>query len=117
MTLIPSAASPAFVRQSRLVIPAVVLTLGLSAIFPLSAIASTEPYWAKAEVADPARININTADAVTLSAALKGVGLEGAKAIVAYRKKVGRFDNVEQLTQVNGIGARVLRRNRARMVL
>ena len=39
-------------------------------------------------------VDVNTADAETISAELKGVGLAKAKAIVDYREKHGPFRRV-----------------------
>ena len=58
-------------------------------------------------------VNINTADAETISAELNGIGLTKAKAIVEYRKKHGPFRSVEDLSLVKGIGERTVDRNRA----
>lgn len=58
-------------------------------------------------------VNVNTADAETISAELKGVGLSKAKAIVEYREKHGPFQSVEDLALVSGIGERTLERIRA----
>jgi competence protein ComEA len=57
-------------------------------------------------------VNVNTADAETISAELKGVGLAKARAIVEYRDKHGPFQAVEDLTLVSGIGERTLEENR-----
>ncbi len=58
-------------------------------------------------------VNINTADAATISAELKGVGLAKAKAIVEYRKKHGPFRSADDLSLVKGIGERTVEINRA----
>ena len=58
-------------------------------------------------------VNINTADAETISAELKGVGLAKAKAIVEYRKKHGPFRSADDLSLVKGIGERTVEINRA----
>ncbi len=58
-------------------------------------------------------VNVNTADAETISAELKGIGLAKARAIVEYREKHGPFQSVEDLALVSGIGDRTLERNRA----
>lgn len=68
-----------------------------------------------AVVAKP--ININTADAQTLSQGLKGVGPSKAKAIIAYRESYGAFKSVDELTEVKGIGQSLLTRNRDLIVL
>lgn len=58
-------------------------------------------------------VDINTADAETISAELKGIGLAKAKAIVEYRKKHGPFRSPEDLSLVKGIGERTVAINRA----
>ena len=60
----------------------------------------------------PASVNINTASASELAAALNGVGLRKARAIVRYREQYGEFISVDQLSEVKGIGARTVERNR-----
>ena len=57
-------------------------------------------------------INVNTADAETISAELKGVGLSKARAIVEYRKKHGPFKTADDLSLVKGIGERTVEINR-----
>ncbi len=66
------------------------------------------PLWAFAGPVD-----INTADAETISAELKGVGLTKAKAIVEYRQKHGPFKSPGDLSLVKGIGERTVEINRA----
>ncbi len=58
-------------------------------------------------------VNINTADAETISAELKGVGLSKALAIVDYRKKHVPFRSVDDLSLVKGIGERTVDINRS----
>ena len=58
-------------------------------------------------------VDVNTADAETLSAELKGVGLVKAKAIVEYREKHGPFRSADDLSLVKGIGERTVELNRA----
>jgi len=57
-------------------------------------------------------VNINTADAASLAAALKGVGQSKAEAIVAYRKEHGAFKSADELAQVKGIGQKLVDKNR-----
>ena len=57
-------------------------------------------------------VNVNTADAETLSAELKGVGISKARAIVEYRKKHGPFQSADDLSLVKGIGERTVDLNR-----
>ncbi len=58
-------------------------------------------------------VNINTADAETISAELKGVGITKAQAIVEYREKHGPFRSADDLSLVKGIGERTVEINRA----
>ncbi|MBT8101238.1 MAG: helix-hairpin-helix domain-containing protein [Gammaproteobacteria bacterium] len=57
-------------------------------------------------------VNINTADAETISRELTGVGLAKAEAIVKYRKKHGPFQRPDDLSLVKGIGEKILDANR-----
>ncbi|GAB2688973.1 ComEA family DNA-binding protein [Aliiglaciecola sp. 3_MG-2023] len=52
-------------------------------------------------------INLNTATANDLEA-LPGIGAKKAQDIVAYRKANGSFKRVEDITNVKGIGDRML---------
>lgn len=63
------------------------------------------------------RVNINTADAETLAAVLKGVGLRRAEAIVEYREANGAFENLYDLANVKGIGEHTVEQNETRIVL
>ncbi|UPG88719.1 ComEA family DNA-binding protein [Luteibacter aegosomaticola] len=57
-------------------------------------------------------VNVNTADATVLAQSLDGVGLAKAQAIVAWREANGPFTSADQLTEVKGIGASLIERNR-----
>jgi competence protein ComEA len=57
------------------------------------------------------QVDINTADAETISAELNGIGLSKAKAIVEYRQKHGPFTSPEDLSLVKGIGERTVEKN------
>ena len=59
------------------------------------------------------QVDVNTANAETISAELKGVGLSKAKAIVEYRKKHGPFRSADDLSLVKGIGERTVELNRS----
>jgi len=58
-------------------------------------------------------VNVNTANAETISAELKGVGLSKARAIVEYRRKHGPFQSIDDLSLVKGIGERTVDMNRS----
>ena len=62
-------------------------------------------------------VNINTADAETISAELKGIGLSKARAIVEYRRKHGPFRSADDLSLVKGIGERTVELNRSDIVV
>ncbi|MEO0973884.1 MAG: ComEA family DNA-binding protein [Pseudomonadota bacterium] len=70
-----------------------------------------------AAAADDPQLNINTATAQALADALTGVGEVTAGKIVAYREAHGPFRDVEDLMLVQGIGARLLERNRQRLTV
>jgi competence protein ComEA len=58
-------------------------------------------------------VDINSADASTIAAALRGIGDKKAQAIVAYREKNGPFQSVDQLVDVKGIGQGLLAKIRS----
>lgn len=60
-----------------------------------------------------ATININTASAEEIAAALNGVGPKIAEAVVAYRTANGPFKDKAQLLEVKGIGDAILKKNEA----
>ena len=55
-----------------------------------------------------AGVDINTASQADLEA-IKGLGPVKAKAIIEYRNKHGMFKSVEELANVKGIGAGILK--------
>jgi len=59
-----------------------------------------------------AAVDINLANEPELAAALKGVGVKKARAIVAYRKAHGAFKNVDELAGVKGISLKTIEKNR-----
>ena len=63
------------------------------------------------------KVNINDADAETLSKSLHRVGIKKAEAIIAWRKANGKFTSVDQLLEIKGIGESILAANRDRVVL
>ncbi|MEM8766196.1 MAG: helix-hairpin-helix domain-containing protein [Pseudomonadota bacterium] len=72
---------------------------------------------AQGAFATPISVNVNAADAETLAAALDGVGLSRAEAIVAYREANGRFLDAYDLANVKGIGDRTVELNEERIRL
>jgi competence protein ComEA len=70
-----------------------------------------------AMVANAGPVNVNTADAETISAELKGVGITKALAIVEFREANGPFKTPEELAMVKGIGERTVEINREFILL
>lgn len=68
-----------------------------------------------AAAGEASQLNINTADASSLSQAINGVGIKRAQAIIAYREAHGPFKSVEDLARVDGIGAKIVERSRDRL--
>jgi competence protein ComEA len=64
-----------------------------------------------------AQVNINTADADTLSSELSGIGQSKAEAIVAYREQHGPYRQLEDLTNVKGIGIATIEKNKTKISL
>ena len=54
-----------------------------------------------------AKVNINTATVDEL-ATLNGIGKAKAEAIVAYRTQHGKFQTIDDLTKVKGIGRKII---------
>lgn len=75
---------------------------------------------AAARVVTPAKtgepVNVNSADVKDLMT-LEGVGRRVAERIVEYRATHGPFKKPDELRRVQGVGARVLERNRERIVV
>lgn len=64
-----------------------------------------------------ALVNINTADSEALVDELVGIGPQKAMAIVRYRQQNGPFQQLDDLALVDGIGAKTVELNRARMTV
>jgi competence protein ComEA len=77
---------------------------------------STAPYLQTAE-SKTDKLNINTATAAEIAAAMVGVGKSKAENIVKFREQLGGFKNLDQLLEVKGIGQRTLDKNRSKLTL
>jgi|AAFX01.1.fsa_nt_gi competence protein ComEA len=64
-----------------------------------------------------APVNVNTADAKTISEALSGIGLKKAEAIVKYRTEKGSFKTADDLNNVKGIGKKTIEKNKKDILL
>ncbi len=62
------------------------------------------------------KINLNSATVEQLQS-LPGIGPATAKAIVEYRTKAGKFNRVEEIINVKGIGEKKFQRIKDRLVL
>ena len=100
-----------FTREERavvlfLVVSVVVgtLVLGVGRVDPSTGDAAPEAQEALGESdAGPLRVNVNAADASELER-LPGIGPARAEAIVRLRAERGRFETVDELADVRGIG-------------
>jgi competence protein ComEA len=57
-------------------------------------------------------VDINSADAGTLSTAIVGIGEKKAASIVEYREANGPFASIDDLARVKGIGSATIDKNR-----
>jgi competence protein ComEA len=62
-------------------------------------------------------VDINTAGASILAGAIDGVGEKKAATIVAYRDAHGPFNSVDELSNVKGIGAVTVDKNRHNLMV
>jgi competence protein ComEA len=59
-----------------------------------------------------AKVNVNIADAQSISEALSGVGLKKAEAIIKHRKTEGAFKSLDDFVMVKGIGPKIVEQNK-----
>lgn len=93
-------------------LPALLLSLGLSLAAHADSLRHVPPHARQAPVATV--INVNAAGAAELQA-LKGVGEKKARAIVAFRKAHGPFTSLDDFEEVPGIGPAMIEANRDRI--
>ena len=62
------------------------------------------------------KVNLNTATAEQLEA-LPGIGPVAAKNILEYRKKVGKFNRIEEIINVKGVGEKKFLKIKDRLTL
>jgi competence protein ComEA len=95
------------VRISRIALVGLIISLGAAQLkYPVAIAAQAT-----------AAININTADAATLSRELVGIGMKRALAIVEYRQKYGPFKSADEMALVKGIGPVAIAKNRDRILV
>jgi competence protein ComEA len=95
------------VRMSQIALAGLLFLLGTAQLYSQSATAAQAA----------ATININTADAATLSRDLVGIGMKRALAIVEYRQKFGPFKSADEMALVKGIGPVAIAKNRDRILV
>jgi competence protein ComEA len=66
-----------------------------------------------APIAIAGPVDVNTADAKTLSKELQGIGMAKAEAIVSYREKNGPFKSADDLAKVKGVGKKLVEQNKS----
>lgn len=94
---------------ARACIPIVVL-------FLVSLLLGSVVFAEKGAVQSGDAININAATVKEL-AALPGVGKKKAQAIVAYRVENGKFESVDEIKKIDGIGKKTFNKIRDRVVV
>lgn len=62
-------------------------------------------------------VDINSADAEALAAAIVGIGEKKAASIIQYREANGPFASVDDLVEVKGIGPATIEKNRQNLVV
>ena len=62
-------------------------------------------------------VNINKASAQAIAHHLSGIGIKKAEAIVKYRDDNGVFESIDELTEVKGVGEKLLAKNLADLSL
>lgn len=97
----------------RLLISKLAIVAVLLAFSPLSLAVEAQPDTTQ----QIQMLDINSADAAAIAAALDGVGLTKAQEIVAYREMFGSFRSVDELADVKGIGAATVEKNRQRIIV
>lgn len=90
-------------------------------VFSLGAFSSTSFAESAKKTADTAqmrmqKVNLNTATADQL-VTLPGVGKKKAAAIIEFRQKHGKFKSIQDLTEVKGIGTKMVEKLKGRLVV
>jgi competence protein ComEA len=61
-------------------------------------------------------VNLNNSSIDQL-VSLKGIGHTKARAIIAYRKQIGGFKSIKELSKVSGIGEKIVKDNISRIAI
>ena len=100
-----------FYNQSAPLIKGAIFLLLILGLGPI-ALSTSAHAQGDAAATHQATVNINSADAQSLSAGLKGIGPSKAAEIVKYRETYGPFASVDELTEVKGVGKSTIEKNR-----
>lgn len=95
-------------RKARIVC-VLALCLGL-------ALSSVSVMAQKASAPTPEKINLNSATAEQLQS-VPGIGPATAKSIIEYRAKVGKFNKIEEIINVKGIGEKKFQKIKDRLTV
>lgn len=97
------------------------ISAGILTALPVNAVENTSA--ASAQVVTEStssvseKVSLNQASAQQLAAALNGVGIKKAEAIISYREQYGDFTDIEQLKEVPGMGNALVERNLSKLKL
>lgn len=94
--------------MKQLIVFLLILTTGV--LSPVNLVADDLP-----ELSAP-QVNINTAGVDDLARVLTGVGLSKAQEIINHREAYGKFDDINDLLEVKGIGERIVMANEGRIL-
>jgi competence protein ComEA len=104
-----------YVKRCAVIGLTFLLTLASTVSFAQSDKIITKNKSAVASVKSPiAMVYLNNSSIEQL-VTLKGIGHKKAQAIVTYRERVGAFKSIAELTQVKGIGEKILDDNKTRL--
>lgn len=90
---------------------ACILALCLGLVFSSVSVMAQKPNTATAE-----KVNLNSASAEQLQS-IPGIGPATAKAIIEYRTKAGKFNRIEEIINVKGIGEKKFQKIKDRLIL
>ncbi|MES2141872.1 MAG: helix-hairpin-helix domain-containing protein [Pseudomonadota bacterium] len=103
---------------SVLVTPALASApVGLTHTIPAVQVVKSNTAITKLSKGTLASVNINTADAETLTHELNGIGSKRAQMIVAYREQNGPFKSIDDLLKIKGIGKKIIDKNRGKIIV
>lgn len=106
--------SPRVIAPQKISLKALIFALMTSILLFTTNMVLAEPKVTADAVVMQQNVHLNKStidDLVTL----KGIGHKRAKAIIAYRQKIGGFKSVRELINVKGVGEKILIDNKERL--